>query len=160
MTFILPFIEQGNLYNKYNMSANWYDAVNQTAVNTSINVYQCPAAVGNHISSGMIDDLPYLTSINLYGGGPISASTSDYANTGCVDNGLYSVNGLPLPGGVSYPQGMITQPSYPPPAGGTPGYPISARLFRCSGRLFSKIHRKSLDLSGLRPVNRMASLPP
>ena len=127
MTFILPFIEQGNLYNQYNMTANWYDAVNQTAVNTSINVYLCPAAVGNHISSGMIDDLPYLISINLYSGGPISASTSDYANTGCVDNELYSVNGLPLPGGVSYPQGMITQPSqYPPPAGGTPGYPISA----------------------------------
>jgi len=36
----------------------------------------------------------------------------------------------------------------------------TGRLFRCSGRLFSKIHRKSLDLSGLRPVNRMASLPP
>ncbi len=34
------------------------------------------------------------------------------------------------------------------------------RLFRCSGRLFSKIHRKSLDLSDLRPVNRMASFPP
>src|SRR5271165_6404059 len=34
------------------------------------------------------------------------------------------------------------------------------RLFRCSGRLFSKIHRKSLDLSDLRSVNRMASLPP
>ena len=33
-------------------------------------------------------------------------------------------------------------------------------LFRCSGRLFSKIHRKSLDLSNLRLVNRMASLPP
>src|SRR5208337_3029853 len=28
----------------------------------------------------------------------------------------------------------------------------------CSRRL--KVHRKSLDLSGLRPVNRMASLPP
>ncbi len=34
------------------------------------------------------------------------------------------------------------------------------RLFRCSGRLFSKIHRKSFDLSDLRPVNRIASLPP
>jgi hypothetical protein len=46
---------------------------------------------------------------------------------------------------------------------GVPGTPesfFSERLFRCSGRLFSKIHRKSLDLSNLRPVNRMASLPP
>jgi hypothetical protein len=38
--------------------------------------------------------------------------------------------------------------------------PFADRLFRCSGRLFSKIHRKSFDLSDLRPVNRMASLPP
>ena len=36
----------------------------------------------------------------------------------------------------------------------------TARLFRCSGRLFSKIHRKSLDLSDLRPANRIASLTP
>ncbi len=36
----------------------------------------------------------------------------------------------------------------------------SRRLFRCSGRLFSKIRRKSLDVSDLRPANRMASLPP
>src|SRR5208283_2547877 len=37
---------------------------------------------------------------------------------------------------------------------------LNLGLFRCSGRLFSKIHRKSPDLSNLRPVNRMASLPP
>jgi hypothetical protein len=37
---------------------------------------------------------------------------------------------------------------------------LSFWLFRCSGRLFSKTHRKSLDLSDLRPANRMASLPP
>ena len=40
----------------------------------------------------------------------------------------------------------------------SPGF--SPWLFRCSGRLFSKIHRKSLDLSGLLLVNRMDSLPP
>ena len=120
MTFVLPFTEQSTLFNQYNMTANWYDAANQTAVNTQIDAYQCPSALGNHISSGVIDDLFYL------GGGPISASTSDYANTGNVDNGLYAFNGLSLPGGVSYPQGMITQPSqYPPPAGGTPGYPLA-----------------------------------
>ncbi len=119
MTFLLPFIEQNNIYAQFNRNANWYDAVNQPAVNNQVKVYQCPAAVGNHISSGVIDDLSYL------GGGPISAATSDYVNLAVVDNGLYSANGLPLPGGVSYPQGMITTPSYPPPLGGTPGFPIA-----------------------------------
>ncbi|HTU91110.1 MAG TPA: DUF1559 domain-containing protein, partial [Gemmataceae bacterium] len=75
----------------------------------------------NHVSSGVIDDLAYL------GGGPISAATSDYVNIDCMDNGFYSVNGLSLPYGMSYPQGMITSPNtYPPPAGGTPGYAMAA----------------------------------
>jgi prepilin-type N-terminal cleavage/methylation domain-containing protein/prepilin-type processing-associated H-X9-DG protein len=117
MTFILPYVEQSTVFNSYNMNANWYDLANQTAVNTKLNVYQCPAAVGNHFTSGLIDDLFYL------GGTPISASTSDYANTGEVDNSLYLANGLAVPG-AGYPQGMITTPSYPPPANGTPGYPL------------------------------------
>jgi prepilin-type N-terminal cleavage/methylation domain-containing protein/prepilin-type processing-associated H-X9-DG protein len=119
MTFILPYVEQNTVYNSYNMNANWYDLSNQTAVNTAINVYQCPAAVGNHITSGIIDDLFYS------GGTPISASTSDYTNTGDVDNSLYLASGMAVPG-AGYPQGMITQPNqYPPPAGGTPGFRLA-----------------------------------
>jgi prepilin-type N-terminal cleavage/methylation domain-containing protein/prepilin-type processing-associated H-X9-DG protein len=119
MTFILPYVEQTTIYNTYNMTANWYDLVNQTAVNTAINVYQCPAAVGNRTTSGVIDDLFYL------GGTPISASTSDYTNTGDVDNSLYLANGMAVPG-AGFPQGMITQPTqFPPPAGGTPGYRLA-----------------------------------
>ncbi len=120
MTFLLPYIEQNNVYAQYNFNANWYDAVNQPAVNVQIKVYQCPAAVSNHVSSGVIDDLFYL------GGGPITAAVSDYTNLAVVDDGLYSANNLPLPNGVQYPQGMITTPPYPPPPGGTPGFPISA----------------------------------
>jgi len=119
MTFVLPFVEQNNVFALYNRNANWYDAVNQPAVNAQIKVYQCPGAVGNHISSGVIDDLSYL------GGGPISAATSDYVNIDCMDNSFYSANGLPLPYGMSYPQGMITTPAYPPPPGGTPGFSIA-----------------------------------
>ena len=122
MTFILPFIEQNNVYTLYNRNANWYDPVNQPAVNVQIKVYQCPAAVGNHISSGLIDDLYFL------GGSPISAATSDYVSLSYVDNSLYAANGLPIPAG-GYPKGMITQPfqfSPPFPAGGNPGNPLAA----------------------------------
>ncbi|HTU92708.1 MAG TPA: DUF1559 domain-containing protein [Gemmataceae bacterium] len=119
MTFLLPFVEQNNVFSQFDRNANWYDAVNQPAVNVQIKVYQCPGSVGDHVSSGVIDDLFYL------GGGPISAATSDYVNIDCMDNGFYSANGLPLPYGISYPQGMITTPPYPPPPGGTPGFPMS-----------------------------------
>jgi prepilin-type N-terminal cleavage/methylation domain-containing protein/prepilin-type processing-associated H-X9-DG protein len=127
MTFLLPFVEQNNVYHLYNFNANWYDPVNQPAVNVQIKVYQCPAAVGNHVSSGLIDDLFYMD-VQLGGNNPaISAATSDYVNVWGVDNALYAANGLSLPGGVSYPQGMITTPNtYPPPPGGTPGYPVAA----------------------------------
>jgi len=119
MTFILPYVEQGPLYNLYNLNANWYDPPNSTVVVTGINAYQCPAAVGSHITKGVIDDLFYL------GGNPISASTSDYSNTGDVDNSFYTANGMAVPAG-GYPQGMITQPTqFPPPDGGTPGYRLA-----------------------------------
>ena len=119
MTFLLSFVEQNNVFQLYSRNANWYDAVNQPAVNIQIKVYQCPSAVGDHVSSGIIDDLFYL------GGGPISAATSDYVNTAFMDNSFYSANGLSLPLGISYPQGMITTPHYPPPPGGTPGFPLA-----------------------------------
>ncbi len=153
MTFILPFTEQSNAFNQYNMTANWYDGANQTVVSTAINVYQCPSAIGDHRSSGVIDDLFYL------GGNPISASTSDYANTAFVDNSLYAANGLPPPG-VSYPQGMITQPNqYPPPAGGTPGYRLAVitdglsntiAVTECANRptLFVKRGASSVPVAG------------
>ena len=123
MTFVLPFLEQNNVFVQYTRNANWYDAVNQPAVNVQIKVYQCPATVGNHIASGMINDLSYL------GGSPISAATSDYVSLSYVDNSLYSANNLPLPGGAQYPKGMITQPyqfNPPFPPGGNPGNPLSA----------------------------------
>ena len=59
MTFILPNLEQGTMYNQYNMGANWYDPINQTVVQTQILTYLCPSAIGSHIASGMIDDLSY-----------------------------------------------------------------------------------------------------
>ena len=59
MMFILPQIEGNTLYNAFNQKANWYDPINQTVVNTQIDTYLCPSAVGTHTVSGMIDDLSY-----------------------------------------------------------------------------------------------------
>jgi prepilin-type N-terminal cleavage/methylation domain-containing protein len=40
--FVLPYIEQDNLYKQYNLNANWYDAVNQTVRETPLSVMVCP----------------------------------------------------------------------------------------------------------------------
>lgn len=43
LTLILPFIEQTNLANVYDYGVGFDHAINQTAVNAPISVYQCPS---------------------------------------------------------------------------------------------------------------------
>ncbi|MBV8316780.1 MAG: DUF1559 domain-containing protein [Planctomycetaceae bacterium] len=125
MAFVLPFIEQRNLYNQYNMGANWYDPVNSTAVNTQINVYLCPADMGNHTVSGMIDDLSYNPPP---GAKPISAATTDYTGFWGVDPSLYSANGVTpvLDARGILTTEILTPPNYTPPSKPVLGYPLSA----------------------------------
>jgi prepilin-type N-terminal cleavage/methylation domain-containing protein len=40
--FILPYIEQDNLYRQYNLNANWYDAANQSVREAPLAVMVCP----------------------------------------------------------------------------------------------------------------------
>jgi prepilin-type N-terminal cleavage/methylation domain-containing protein len=41
--FVLPYIEQDNLYRQYNLNANWYDAANQAVRETPLNLMVCPS---------------------------------------------------------------------------------------------------------------------
>jgi prepilin-type N-terminal cleavage/methylation domain-containing protein len=91
MMFILPQIEGNTLYNAFNQNANWYDPINQTVVNTQIDTYVCPSAVGTHTVSGMIDDLSYNPPP---GAPPISAATTDYTGIWWIDPSLYAANGI------------------------------------------------------------------
>jgi prepilin-type N-terminal cleavage/methylation domain-containing protein len=43
---ILPFIEQQNVYNLYNLNAAWSDPVNNPAIAARIKVFVCPSAPG------------------------------------------------------------------------------------------------------------------
>jgi prepilin-type N-terminal cleavage/methylation domain-containing protein/prepilin-type processing-associated H-X9-DG protein len=119
MTFILPQIEAGTLYNAFNQNANWYDQVNQTVANTQIATYICPSSVGSHTVSGMIDDL----SLNSPAGAlPISAATTDYTCIWGIDPSLYSANGMTSP---SDARGLITTAIYPPPPTPVLGFPLA-----------------------------------
>src|SRR5262245_23894747 len=42
-TFLLPYIEQDNLYRQYNFSLNWLDPANQPVVTTPLKVWLCPS---------------------------------------------------------------------------------------------------------------------
>jgi prepilin-type N-terminal cleavage/methylation domain-containing protein/prepilin-type processing-associated H-X9-DG protein len=119
MTFILPQLEQGTLYNAINLNANWYDAINQTVVKTQINAYICPSAVGPHTASGMIDDLSFRPPA---GASPISAATTDYTGIWEIDRSLYTANGMTPPADA---RGIITSAIYPPPRIPILGFPIA-----------------------------------
>lgn len=41
--WILPYLEQGNIFNDYDQTANWFDPVNQKAVTTGIKSLRCPS---------------------------------------------------------------------------------------------------------------------
>jgi prepilin-type N-terminal cleavage/methylation domain-containing protein/prepilin-type processing-associated H-X9-DG protein len=41
--FILPYVEQGNLYKQYRLDLDWRDPVNAPVVRTPISIFQCPS---------------------------------------------------------------------------------------------------------------------
>jgi prepilin-type N-terminal cleavage/methylation domain-containing protein/prepilin-type processing-associated H-X9-DG protein len=43
---ILPFVEQGPLYDRYDFSINWYDPGNAAVVQTKLPVHACPSTPG------------------------------------------------------------------------------------------------------------------
>ncbi len=45
-TFLLPYIEQQNIYNQYNWTVQW--AAQTAVIANHIKIYECPAAPGNH----------------------------------------------------------------------------------------------------------------
>jgi prepilin-type N-terminal cleavage/methylation domain-containing protein/prepilin-type processing-associated H-X9-DG protein len=58
---LLPYMEQGNLYDKYNMNLSWMDPANRTVVTTYVQSFTCPSTpirnrkVPVTMSSGTVD---------------------------------------------------------------------------------------------------------
>ena len=42
--FILPYIEQQNLYNQYRMDKDWFDTLNKKATQTQVKTFICPSS--------------------------------------------------------------------------------------------------------------------
>lgn len=40
---ILPFLEQGNLFQQYNFNVNWFDAPNTSSIQAQLSVFHCPS---------------------------------------------------------------------------------------------------------------------
>jgi prepilin-type processing-associated H-X9-DG protein len=85
--YVLPYLEQGNLYQGYRFDVHWYDAANQPLVTIQLKVMQCPSAQPNRTETK--SDRPV--------GVTWSAACGDYGATGNVDAALVTAGLVPAP---------------------------------------------------------------
>jgi prepilin-type N-terminal cleavage/methylation domain-containing protein/prepilin-type processing-associated H-X9-DG protein len=91
-TFILPFIEQDNLYRMYDFKQNWYDPANLPVSQTPLKILQCPSSP----SPTRLDGKPEAWS-------PLVAVT-DYGITTHVAQRLVSAGYVPVAGPGAMPK--------------------------------------------------------
>jgi prepilin-type N-terminal cleavage/methylation domain-containing protein/prepilin-type processing-associated H-X9-DG protein len=85
--YILPWLEQDNLYRGYRFDVHWYEAPNQPLVTLQLKVMQCPSAQANRMETK--SDRPV--------GVTWSAACGDYGATGNVDPALVTAGFIPGP---------------------------------------------------------------
>jgi prepilin-type N-terminal cleavage/methylation domain-containing protein/prepilin-type processing-associated H-X9-DG protein len=94
-TFLLPHLEQETLAKLYNWDASWFDPQNQTAVNTQLNVWQCPSAPPNRLENGSLPTVTPPPWDEFTG----TAACGDYAGMGGVHAGLVAARVIDAPRG-------------------------------------------------------------
>lgn len=115
-TFVLPYIEQGNLYNLYDFTSGYWPVgssgnagfngsnVNSTVVSTPIKTFICPSTPRPNPDYAVSWGFPGYPPV-----GPYTCANGDYSNILDVDPGEIAYLGL----GASYPG--YNSGSFPPP---------------------------------------------
>ena len=83
ITFLLPFIEENNAYEKYDQTKNWHDPVNKPVVATLIATLNCPSTPNPERLDGLPEASPWVPNV---------ASNTDYSPTIGVDARLLTAN--------------------------------------------------------------------
>ncbi|MDR3634501.1 MAG: DUF1559 domain-containing protein [Isosphaeraceae bacterium] len=99
LVMLLPYIEQGPLYNTINFAntgaaASPGNALNVTAQVSSINVYQCPSDSDRLTGTGSVNGVNKLWGHNNYSGNAGNAPESFYDNNkhGAADGVMFGIN--------------------------------------------------------------------
>ena len=90
---ILPYMDQGNLYNQWNTNAPYYHPSNLTATATPLTVYQCPSSPQQSKATATIDSATWAQVV----GNP----SFPISGTGLPVNPGYGITTLAVTGGVS-----------------------------------------------------------
>jgi prepilin-type N-terminal cleavage/methylation domain-containing protein/prepilin-type processing-associated H-X9-DG protein len=98
LTYLLPYLEQDNMYRNVNLNVNWHQPANLPVFGTRLKVVECPAAPNGAVIDGAPDTTPAWTNIvangdysGFYGVDPqlVTLGLIDAAS-GKVDNGALS----------------------------------------------------------------------
>jgi prepilin-type N-terminal cleavage/methylation domain-containing protein/prepilin-type processing-associated H-X9-DG protein len=116
-TYLLPYLEQDNLFRLYQMNVQWYDPANYTAVEQQVPIFFCPS----NRTSGTIDLTPF---IEQWGAPmPPFVGACDYVLCKGANACLWTdVSGVPLQA-----RGLFNEEQYGnllQPQGGAPWVPI------------------------------------
>jgi prepilin-type N-terminal cleavage/methylation domain-containing protein/prepilin-type processing-associated H-X9-DG protein len=81
-TYLLPYLEQDNLYKRYDVTARIDNAQNQSVISTPLKVFQCPSAPQQN-RTYMDGPVPGSAFVPTWGSAPISwtAAAGDYTVT-------------------------------------------------------------------------------
>ena len=83
---VLPQLEQGNVRNGYDVTANWYDPVNAAARAAPVKTFLCPSANGGRVGLSDFAGAP---------GSPFTGAAWDYTNVAVVAPALLTYLGYP-----------------------------------------------------------------
>jgi len=125
-TYLLPFIEQDNLYRLYQMDVQWYASANYTTVEQQVLIFYCPSNRNN----GTIDLTPF---IEQWGAPmPPYVGACDYVLCKGANACLWTdTSGIP-----SEAKGLFNEVQYGDalyPRGGGPWVPIPQQSVRMTG---------------------------
>jgi len=82
-TFLLPYFEQGNVFDKYDQSKNWGDPANRVYVQTKVKTFLCPSTPNPDRQDGIPEASPWQDNV---------CAVTDYSPTIGVDARLKSQN--------------------------------------------------------------------
>src|SRR5262249_54180231 len=94
-TYLLPYLEQQALAERYQWDVSWFDPPNQPAVNTQLKIWQCPSAQANRVTHGALATVAPPPAEQFNG----TAACGDYAGMGVIDSGLASTGLIDPPDG-------------------------------------------------------------
>jgi prepilin-type N-terminal cleavage/methylation domain-containing protein/prepilin-type processing-associated H-X9-DG protein len=94
--YLLPYVDQQPLADRYDWNVPWFDIVNQPVVNTPLSIWQCPSAPGGRIQDGMADTVMPPPQEKF----PDTAAPGDYAGMGTVHKDLVPTGLIDTPGGT------------------------------------------------------------